>query len=161
MLGLITDIQNGLSKRFRDRANQIGITLSRPQWGVLTTLTGRPGLTQTELADLVGIGRAPLGKLIDKLEAQNWVERRPDPEDRRVNRLYLVRSTSSIDEPTQSISNQVVNELLEDLPESDQLAFRRALEHMHRKLGFSPTPAYMNYSYSELANLDVAKSEHG
>lgn len=40
-------------------------------------------------AELVGIGRAPLGKTIDRLEQKGWVERRDDPQDRRVNRLYI------------------------------------------------------------------------
>ena len=137
LLGLITDIQNGLAKRFRTKAKHIG--LSRPQWRVLTTLTSRPGLTQTELAELVGIGRAPAGKIVDKLEAMDWVERRADPDDRRVNRLYLTRSTASIAEPTQQISNEVVDELLADLPEEEVQMFRKTLEHLHEKLGFIQT----------------------
>ncbi len=30
--------------------------------------------------------------LIDRVGAAGWVERRPDPEDRRVNRLYLTEA---------------------------------------------------------------------
>jgi DNA-binding MarR family transcriptional regulator len=30
--------------------------------------------------------------LIDRVEAAGWVERRPDPDDRRVNRLYLTEA---------------------------------------------------------------------
>ena len=51
LLGLITDIQNGLARRFRERTQHLGI--SRAQWRVLTMLIGRPGATQTELAELV------------------------------------------------------------------------------------------------------------
>ena len=135
LLGLITDVQNGLSKRFRERTRHLGI--SRSQWRVLTTLSGRPGATQTEIAELIGIGRAPLGKIVDRLESQGWVERRHDPEDRRVNRLYLTRDVQPIAEPTRYVSEQVVEELLADLPSEDRDAFRRALTHLHRKLGFN------------------------
>ena len=134
LFGLITDIQNGLSKRFRDRTQHLEI--SRSQWRVLSALSGRPGATQTEIADLIGIGRAPLGKIVDRLEAQGWLERRGDPDDRRVNRLYLTRDVEPITGPTRQISNEIVEELIEDLPEEEQKIFRNALVHLHGKLGF-------------------------
>jgi DNA-binding MarR family transcriptional regulator len=40
--------------------------------------------TQTDLADHLGIGRAAIGSVIDRLEARGLVERRPRPDDRRV-----------------------------------------------------------------------------
>lgn len=40
--------------------------------------------TQTDLADHLGIGRAAIGAVIDRLEARGLVERRPKPDDRRV-----------------------------------------------------------------------------
>lgn len=135
LLGVFTDVQNGLAKHFRERTRHLG--LSRSQWRVLSTLLGRPGLTQTELAELVGIGRAPLGKIVDRLEAQSWLERRNDPHDRRVNRLYLTRDVSPIVEPTRNISNQIMQELLDDLPAEDRAVFTRSLKHMHAKLGFT------------------------
>lgn len=140
LLGMLTDVQNGISKQFRERTRHLGI--SRSQWRVLTTLASRPGATQTEIAELIGIGRAPLGKNVDRLEAQGWVERRNDPEDRRVNRLYLSRDMEPIAEPTRRISNEIVDELIEDLPLTDQAAFRRTLVHLHRKLGFSNNVEY-------------------
>jgi len=41
-------------------------------------------VTQTRLADRLGIGRAAIGSVVDRLEARDLVERRPDPDDRRV-----------------------------------------------------------------------------
>ena len=40
--------------------------------------------TQTQLADHLGIGRAAIGSVIDRLERRALVERHPDPSDRRV-----------------------------------------------------------------------------
>ncbi|MDA1076053.1 MAG: MarR family transcriptional regulator, partial [Proteobacteria bacterium] len=100
-------------------------------------LSGKPGATQTELADLVGIGRAPLGKVIDRLETENWVERQSDPADRRVNRLYITRDFKPIAEPTRTISHEILRELLADVPAADRAVFDRTLRHLHRKLGFS------------------------
>ena len=135
LLGIFTDVQNGMAKTFRERTQHLG--LSRSQWRVLSTLSGRPGSTQTELAELIGIGRAPLGKIVDRLESQSWLERRSDPHDRRVNRLYLTRDVRPIVEPTNRISNQVVQDLLADLSTAEQEVFVRSLKSMHRKLGFT------------------------
>ncbi len=40
--------------------------------------------TQSELADHLGIGRAQIGSVIDRLQTRGLVERRPRPDDRRV-----------------------------------------------------------------------------
>ena len=40
--------------------------------------------TQTDLADHLGIGRAQIGSVIDRLQARRLVERQPKPDDRRV-----------------------------------------------------------------------------
>jgi MarR family transcriptional regulator for hemolysin len=46
--------------------------------------------TQTRLADRLGIGRAAIGSVIDRLQERDLVQRRPDPSDRRV---WLVEIT--------------------------------------------------------------------
>ena len=51
------------------------------------TATALP--VQQELAERLLVTKANVVGLIDRVSAAGWVERRPDPEDRRVNRLYL------------------------------------------------------------------------
>ncbi len=46
--------------------------------------------TQTALAEMVGLGRAAVGTIIDQLEGRGLVRRKPDPLDRRV---WLVAAT--------------------------------------------------------------------
>lgn len=48
--------------------------------------------TQTRLADHLGIGRAGIGTVIDRLQQHDLVERKPDPADRRV---WLVDITAN------------------------------------------------------------------
>jgi MarR family transcriptional regulator for hemolysin len=49
-------------------------------------------LTQTRLAERLGLGRAATGSVIDALETRGFVERCPDPDDRRV---WLVDVTAA------------------------------------------------------------------
>jgi MarR family transcriptional regulator for hemolysin len=69
------------------RARQFGI--SRAQWGVLVRLDRQEGLKQSELAEILDLQPISLTRLLDRLAENGLIERRPDPNDRRANRLYL------------------------------------------------------------------------
>jgi MarR family transcriptional regulator for hemolysin len=91
------------------------LELTRSQWWVLTYVFRDQGLTQSELADNLEIGKVALGNLIDRLEAKGWVERRPDPNDRRINRVYLTEKAAPIMEdmraPAQDLYDMIVSGL--------------------------------------------------
>lgn len=84
---LFQDVHVLFTRIFDKRVNHIGLT--RSQWRVLSPLLRQQGITQTELADLVGIEKAPLGRTLDKLESSGWIYRESDPTDRRARRVYL------------------------------------------------------------------------
>ena len=63
--------------------------ITHAQWWALMHVFEREGLTQTELAELMQMGRASTGKLLERLEAKHWIERRADADDNRVRRVYL------------------------------------------------------------------------
>jgi DNA-binding MarR family transcriptional regulator len=67
--------------------SQHDVTL--PQFDVLATLRFGESLTQQELAERLLVTKGNVCGVLDRLEALRWVERRPDPKDRRANRLYL------------------------------------------------------------------------
>ena len=84
---MLSDVARLIRTVFDRRVRELGLT--RAQWLVLTRLYRRPGASQTELADMLEIDRASAGRMIDRMEKNGWVERRPDAGDRRVNRLHL------------------------------------------------------------------------
>lgn len=63
--------------------------LTHSQWWALMHIFEHEGATQTELATIMQLGRASAGSVIERLEAKGWVERRPDPADSRLRRIYL------------------------------------------------------------------------
>jgi len=84
---LLHDVSRLLRKRFDQRARTIG--LSRAQWSVLAHLSRNEGINQSALADILEIEPITLVHQLDRLEAAGWIERRLDPNDRRVRLLYL------------------------------------------------------------------------
>lgn len=83
---LMFDCARLLTKRFDTRLAELGFT--RNQWLVLNTVTRNEGLRQTQIAEITQMAVAPLGKIVDALERDKWLERKPDPRDRRANRLH-------------------------------------------------------------------------
>lgn len=69
------------------KAAQFGIT--RAQWVVLVRVDRSEGLKQSELAEMLELAPISLTRLLDKLCDSGLIERRADPIDRRVKRLFL------------------------------------------------------------------------
>ena len=65
--------------------------LSIAQFDILATLGFEQGITQQDLAERLLVTKGNICGMIDRMEVGGWVERRPDPEDRRLNRLFLTR----------------------------------------------------------------------
>ena len=132
LLQMLTEAQSAMARVFERRAQHLG--LNRPQWRVLSGLVGHNGSTQTELSDRVAIARSPLGKIIDQLERRGLVERRDDPHDRRINRLYLTDAVTPLVAPATRLAMELESKVLEPLPEEtdflDQLA--AVTEHLQQ-----------------------------
>jgi DNA-binding MarR family transcriptional regulator len=75
---------------FRDFAREIP-EASPGRAGILLLIDANPGVTQSRLAQAVGIDRSTLVGVLHALQARNLVERRRG-EDRRTNGLWLTRA---------------------------------------------------------------------
>ena len=91
---LVHDISRMLRKRFDRRARDIGLTKS--QWIVLAHLARHEGIHQGGLADILELEPATLARHLDRLEDTGWIERRPDPSDRRAWRLHLTGKAAPV-----------------------------------------------------------------
>src|SRR5215470_11064070 len=91
---LLHDIARLLRKRFDQGAAALG--LSRAQWQVLAHLHRHEGINQSGLAEILEIKGVTLGRLVDRLEAAGWVERRADASDRRARRLYTTAKVAPV-----------------------------------------------------------------
>ncbi|MGD0187148.1 MAG: MarR family transcriptional regulator [Roseiarcus sp.] len=63
--------------------------LTAQQWATLMRLLERDGWPQKELGESQGMDKATIGGIIARLEAKGLIARRPDLDDRRVNRVTL------------------------------------------------------------------------
>ena len=77
-------------RRFQTLAQDLD--LSWNQCRAITCVARSQGLTQTALAELAEIDPTTLGRMLDRMEQQGWVERRADPMDRRVHALTITNT---------------------------------------------------------------------
>lgn len=108
----LVDTARLLRTHIDQQARRHGTT--RAQWSVLARLRRGDGQTQAALADAMEMQPISLGRLIDKLEMQAFVERRPDPRDRRAYRLHITPAgrnfVDGLDALRQDIADEVVAE---------------------------------------------------
>lgn len=77
----------------REYADAVGaMALTPPLTGIVRLLAVQPGITQQQLAGLLGAAPSRVVAWIDDLEQRGWVARTRDPVDRRSNSLSLTRS---------------------------------------------------------------------
>lgn len=91
---LFGEIARLLRRNFNRRLRHFGLT--QTQWQAIAILRKREGINQASLAELLEIQPISLARLIDRLEAGGWVERRPDPYDRRAVQLFLTPKAEPI-----------------------------------------------------------------
>ena len=97
-----------------NRAKSRGTT--RAQWIVLFRLRQQEGLSQVDLAEVLELQPISLVRLLDRLVERGLLERRPDPKDRRANRLFLTGAGRTLVDDLDSLRDAIASDVLRDIP---------------------------------------------
>jgi MarR family transcriptional regulator for hemolysin len=121
----IMDVARLLKTYADQRARQFGI--SRAQWAVLLRINRMEGLKQSALAEMLDLQPISLTRLLDRLANNGLIERRPDPNDRRANRLYLKPAAKPLLDRLSELGADMMETVLEGL---DATSIERMLEEL-------------------------------
>ena len=110
---LLNDVARLLRTCADQKARQFGMT--RAQWAVLARLQRSQGLKQAELADMLDLQPITLTRLLDRLSANELIERRPDPDDRRANRLFLTPAAGPLMERLNALGDDLMGSVLDNI----------------------------------------------
>lgn len=110
------------------------LNVTRSQWWVLAYLSRHDGMIQTDLANVLELGKAALGSLVDRIEAAGLVVRRPDDIDRRVKRIYLSPAGSQLIKEMRVLSNDMSERVLQGLSEEQRHALTDMLSTVKQNL---------------------------
>ena len=109
------------------------------EWIVLCLILEQPGITPAELAESLTMTRGAVSKVIDKLEAKNWITRSTKSGDGRVHLLFLTRRGSQIIPQLGEILDQHEHKIFGSLEADERAVLRQLLQklaeiHHTRKL---------------------------
>ena len=119
-----------------DACRPLGVTDAT--WRTLFYLdqTG-DGVSQKELANVMGIEGPSLVRLLDSLESKSLIERRPNPSDRRSKRVFLTAMGGELLVELKQVSANLREEMLRDISPEE---IEQCLGVLHRILGSVQDP---------------------
>ncbi len=103
-------------------------------WGyvVLNALDRSPVRTQTALAEAIGADKTRIITTLDELQQRGYIERRPDPDDRRVRLLEITPAGRAVKNAVQSDIQRGEERWLAELSAEERKVFLRVLERLTR-----------------------------
>jgi DNA-binding MarR family transcriptional regulator len=110
------------------------LNVTRSQWWVLAYLSREDGMTQSQLAEELDLGKVAIGGLIDRLEKSGLVRRDADASDRRVNRVFLEPKSKQLIARMRKVSHRMNAEILSGLPDEKLESTAVTLDAMKRNL---------------------------
>jgi DNA-binding MarR family transcriptional regulator len=125
---LLGQVSRLFRRSFDERARQIGVT--RPQWQVLVIVSRKPGINQGGVADLLEVEPITVGRMIDRMQESELVERRADPADRRAWRLHLTDKGESLVAQLRPLGAETLEGALEGIDPAEREMVQRALQRM-------------------------------
>lgn len=126
------DVSRLRRKVFDDVMKPVGVT--RSQWWVMAHLSRHDGMSQSDLADVLELGRAALGGLVDRLEATELVRRESTPADRRTKLVFLTDKGRGMIDTMRGQSDRMSEVILAGLNDDDRLRLTEMLTTVKRNL---------------------------
>lgn len=129
---LLKAVSRLATRNFERHAREIDLDLT--QCKVLVYISRHEGVSQARLAELTEIAPMTLVRTLDRMEVDRWIERRPDPADRRAHRLHLTEASRPILEHIWRIADQSRAETFAGLGAADRNRLMDLLERIHANL---------------------------
>ena len=95
-------------RRAHELLESLGLYQGQPR--LLHVLWDREGCTHSELAQQINVRPATITKMLSRMQEAGFVERRKDPDDHRVSRVYLTAAGRGIQEQVHQVWRQLESE---------------------------------------------------
>jgi DNA-binding MarR family transcriptional regulator len=131
------------------------LQLSPPDAGILRLLRMAPGISQQELSAKLQIHPSRLVAILDNLEQRKLVERKPNPQDRRLYSLHLTKDGGEILERIGKVAREHQDALLSTLSGDERAKLAELLHRIATAQGLTPGvhPGYQRLGKAKPAEL--------
>jgi len=97
---------------------------------LLMNVSEADGCTQNEIAECLGIQPATVTRMLQRVERNGLIERRKDPDDSRITRVYLTEEGRRQEQRLASLWENVEGDLVKGMTPIEQALLRRLLVQM-------------------------------
>jgi DNA-binding MarR family transcriptional regulator len=100
-----------------------GLDLTKEQMVVLKKLDAHDGLNQNELAYLTYRDKSSLARLLTKMESKEYIIRRQNDADKRVNQVFLTPEGKRVYDRTRPVIKELIDKMERNISakEKDQM----------------------------------------
>jgi DNA-binding MarR family transcriptional regulator len=117
---------------FSKRFQQLHLTSEEAR--TLAHLSASDAMSQRRLAELMHVQPIVLSRLVDRLEAGGWVERRPSPTDRRAKEVFLTANGRTAARKIRGVNDGLAEDLAGQLDEAELTVLLRGLGVIRQSL---------------------------
>jgi DNA-binding MarR family transcriptional regulator len=101
---------------------------------VLNTLWEQEGMTQTEIAAQLNRSPSTITKMVQRMEKAGFIERRDDPEDERISRVYLTDAGRDVRSKVETVWHTFAAQAFVDFSDDDLQQFHTLLRRLYQNL---------------------------
>ncbi|HEY2403955.1 MAG TPA: MarR family transcriptional regulator [Steroidobacteraceae bacterium] len=129
---LLKEVSRRYVNRFEVRAAEIPLNLAQAK--ALVRLEKNEGVSQARLAELAEVDPMTMVRILDRMEAEGLLERRPDPADRRARCLYLTAKAKPILNEIWRLSDEIRAEIFAGVSKEERERFMGVLERLYANI---------------------------
>jgi MarR family transcriptional regulator, transcriptional regulator for hemolysin len=129
---LLKEVSRRYVNRFEVRAAEIPLNLAQAK--ALVRLEKNEGVSQARLAELAEVDPMTMVRILDRMEAEGLLERRPDPADRRARCLYLTTRARPILNEIWRLSEEIRAEIFAGVSKEERERFMGVLERLYANI---------------------------
>jgi len=118
-----------------------GFNVTAQQWAVLNRLWEEDGLHQNELAERTTKNRHNMSRMLTVLEKQGLLKRRPDPEDARLQRIYLTKKGVMLQDVLVPIVDKVMENIFKGLKKPELENLKQTMDQLSKNLDSFDNPS--------------------
>lgn len=130
LIALLQDVQRQMADELHERLGKLGYEEIRPSHGCVFGNMRPHGVRLTDIAERARITKQSVGEIVTDLEALGYVERVPDPEDKRAKLVRLTPRGEEVQDAAYATFTEIEAEWGERIGKKKVAALRAALEEL-------------------------------
>ena len=111
-----------------------GLNLTKEEWSILKRLNVKDGQSMNDMAFITHRDKVSMMRVVNSMVKKNFIYRRPDENDKRMNRIFLTAYGKSVIEKVFPIMYDLIPEVQESLTEDERAVLIAALQKVKARM---------------------------